>query len=191
MRTALLVLIVASGCVTTQPYVFRPTEAPNLTSENRAVARYVVPRALPRGEIFVTSDGVVDKNEAGQPGPVLHVRATLFNVAGEAPWAVDIRDQLVSLPGGAQLHASGVKTTVGGAPILTIAPGERVAMDLYFTLPDSQQSADRIPTFDFIWQVATDRKHAAGTVPFGRFDVDPPGAVRATVATTAPAPMAF
>jgi len=67
MRTALLVLIVASGCVTTQPYVFRPTEAPNLTSENRAVARYVVPRALPRGEIFVTSDGVVDKNEAGQP----------------------------------------------------------------------------------------------------------------------------
>lgn len=183
MRAFVLALIVVSGCATTQPFVFRPTEAPNLTAENRAEARYVVPRRLPRGEIFVTSEGVVAGRQ-GQTGPALHVRATLFNVAGETPWAVDIREQIVTLPGGVQVHASDVATAAPGAPILAIAPGERIAMDLYFPLPESQQSAAQIPGFDFIWQVTTDRKRAAGTVPFGRFDppIDP-AAGRATIAT--------
>ena len=181
MRTSVLALIVLSGCAASQPFVFRPTETPNLTSEDRAIARYVVPRTLPRGEIFVTSDGVVPSRD-GQSGPSLHVRATLFNVAGETPWAVDIREQIVTLPGGVQIHAHDVKTVAPGAPILAIAPGERIAMDLYFPLPDSRPSASEIPTFDFIWQVTTDRKRAAGSVPFGRYDVDPTGA-RATVAT--------
>ncbi|HVR60599.1 MAG TPA: hypothetical protein VMU50_01805 [Polyangia bacterium] len=183
MRPFVLALIVVSGCATTQPFVFRPTETANLTSEDRAVARYVVPRTLPRGEIFVTSEGVVASRD-GHAGPALHVRALLYNVAGEAPWAVDVREQLVTLPGGVQLHADDVKTVAAGAPILAIAPGERIAMDLYFPLPESQGSAAEIPTFDFIWQVTTDRKRAAGSVPFGRVDDrGGPAADRATVAT--------
>lgn len=187
MRASVLALLVAvSGCALSQPYVFRPTETPNVTSENQSVARYVVPRALPRGEIFVASDGVIAASDE-HDGPMLHVRATLFNVAGETPWAVDIREQIVTLPGGVQVHASRVKTAASGAPILAIAPGERIAMDLYFPLPESQQSALRIPTFDFIWQVTTDRKRAAGTVPFGRFDpaLNPSGG-RTTIATATP-----
>ena len=187
MRISVLALIVVSGCATTQSFVFRPTETPNLTSDNQAVARYVVPRVLPRGEIFVTSEGVV-KADTREGLPSLHVRATLFNVAGETAWAVDVRDQLVTLPGGVQIHASRVETAAPGAPILAIAPGERIAMDLYFTLPDAQQSAERIPAFDFIWQVTTDRKRAAGAVPFGRFDGEPASGGRATVATSKPAP---
>ncbi|HXI55192.1 MAG TPA: hypothetical protein VNO55_03990, partial [Polyangia bacterium] len=58
-RSAFAILIlVASGCVTSQPFVFRPTETPNVTRDDRSVARYSVPRALPRGELFVTSQGI-------------------------------------------------------------------------------------------------------------------------------------
>jgi hypothetical protein len=188
MRIAVAALIVVSGCASTQSFVFRPTETPNLTSDNRAVARYVVPRVLPRGEIFVTSDGVVEKGGEKDPTPTLHVRATLFNVAGESAWALDIREQLVTLPGGVQIPASRVETTVPGAPILAVAPGERVPMDLYFPLPESLQSATRIPAFDFIWQVTTDRKRAAGAVPFGRFDAEEASSGRATVATSTTRP---
>lgn len=186
MRTALLLSIVLAGCVTTQPFVFRPTETPNLTPDDAATARYVVPRALPRGEMFVTSEGVIAGTDGAQAGPALHVRATVFNVAGQTPWAMDIREQIVTLPGGVQIHPGSVKTTAAGAPILAIAPGERIAIDLYFPLPDSQQSASVIPAFNFIWQVTTDRKRAAGTVPFGRFAAQTPeSAGSATVATAA------
>jgi hypothetical protein len=196
MRAGLIPVLVltasGAGCVTPQAFVYRPTEAPNITMDNRAVARYVVPRSLPRGEIFVMSEGVA---AAGESDPELHVRVTVFNVAGEAPWAIDIRDQIVTLPAGPQLHPSRVKTAAQGAPILTISPGQRIAMDLYFNLPEQARTADAFANFDFIWQISTDRKHAAGSVPFGRFlsggaprtDTPMPGASPA-LATVAPGP---
>jgi hypothetical protein len=194
MRAGLISVLVLSawgvGCATPQAFVFRPTEIPNVTRDNQAVARYVVPRALPRGEIFVMSEGVAS---AGENAPELHVRVTLYNVAGEAPWAIDTRDQIVTLPAGPQLHPSRVKTAAQGAPILTISTGERIAMDLYFNLPEQARTADTFANFDFIWQVTTDRKVAAGSVPFGRFlssgaartDTPMPGASPA-IATSTP-----
>ncbi|HEY2901013.1 MAG TPA: hypothetical protein VGL59_10585 [Polyangia bacterium] len=187
MRAAGLLLLVLSGCATSQPFVFRPTETANLTPDNSAVARYVVPRVLPRGELFATSEGVVPASANGKEGPALMVRITVFNVAGKGPWAIDIRDQLVTLPGGIQIHASDVKTTAQGAPILAITPGERITMDLYFALPENQQTPGEIAGFNFIWQVSTDRQRAAGMVPFARFDSTAPAGSTATVTTVASA----
>jgi hypothetical protein len=189
-RSAFSILIlVVSGCATSEPFVFRPTETPNVTRDDRTVARYSVPRALPRGELFVTSQGIAAVSSSSKDSPELHVRITVFNVAGEGPWAVDIRDQIVTLPGGTQVHANHVNTAAAGAPILTILPGERIAMDLYFELPEHARSSDSIAAFDFIWQVSTDRKRAAGTVPFGRFLADDPNApTRATTTVASAAP---
>ena len=189
MRAAIVLILAASGCVTTQQFVFRPTETSNLTAEDRAVARYVVPRVLPRGELFVTSEGIESNTVVGKNVPCLHVGITVFNVAGEAPWAIDIRDQMITLPGGPQVRASNVKTTAPGAPILAIGPGERVAMDLFFVLPEQQQTPSQVSAFDFIWQVTTDRKHAAGNIPFGRFEASPtagPGPALATATHARP-----
>jgi hypothetical protein len=56
---------------------------------------------------------------------------------------------------------------------VTVAPGSKRVVDLFFPLPPNQQSAGSIPEFDAIWNVHAGAQDVVERTPFDRLQVEP------------------
>jgi hypothetical protein len=65
-------------------------------------------------------------------------------------------------------RAAFVNADVAKLPVVTIPPGERRAVDLFFPLPESLEEPEDLPAFDVIWRVRADRRTVARRTPFER-----------------------
>ena len=61
----------------------------------------------------------------------------------------------------------------GGLPLVTVAPGSKRVIDLFFPLPPNQQSAGSIPEFDAIWNVHAGTQDVVERTPFDRLQIEP------------------
>jgi hypothetical protein len=155
-----------SACVTTRP-VYVPDAA-------TALVRYPIPAASPRGEVQLSSAGVVDLQlaEAAPPTRALHVRMIVANDADPSSWLVDTRSQLVSIDGEGQSRPSFANSDVGTLPSLSVARGERRTIDLYYTLPAALQNETLVPRFELDWQVTAGRELVAQQTTFAAEGAD-------------------
>lgn len=104
-------------------------------AQGPATASYPVPAAAPRGNLHVVSLGAEQLPAGPQgPSPFLHVRVAAENNGDSAPWTVAAHEQTLSLGGGQGLLPSFAQASSGG-PTLSVAPGGRGSIDLYFALP--------------------------------------------------------
>jgi len=175
MKATAVILLAAAGfgCGTPSAYVYRPTELVNATAEDGVTVRYHVPRADPRGDVYVMARGITRTGEVGGASPpMLHVEMTVSNRSGEHPWIIDTRDQLLALPHEGQARPTHVKTASAGAPLIGVIPGAIAKVDLYYALAPHLQTAQSISSFEFLWQVSADGKTLAQSVAFGRFRAD-------------------
>jgi hypothetical protein len=175
MKAIAVILLAAGGsaCAAPSAYVYRPTELANATAEDGMTVRYHVPRADPRGDVYVVARGITKPGEvASASPPMLHVQMTVSNRSGDQPWIVDTRDQLLALPREGQARPTHVKTAAAGAPLIGVMPGGLAKLDIYYALPGPLQSGQNIKSFDFLWQVSADGKTLAQSVAFTRFHAD-------------------
>lgn len=173
--TALAVVLAAGGCATNQ-YLFVPTENATATTEGYPAARYPVPPESPRGTVYVASFGVVSADVAhhGPQTPMLEVRMTVSNDSGAGPWTVDTREQLLEIPGAGPSRAAAMNSDQQGGPVLTVPPGQKRTLDLYYPLPPSMPTADKLaPSFDLMWRVQTPERLVAQRTPFDKQRIEP------------------
>jgi len=179
--TILLCVLGAAGCAA-ENYIYRPAEQVTATVAGEPASRYAIPPERPQGEVLVSTTGITDIDlgeETEEPMKALHVRFVISNNGGEKTWTLDARDIHIDFQGQEEMSPALVNATVTGLPIITIPPGQKQVVDIYYPLPNRFRGARDVPSFDVLWKVHTDERMVAERTPFDRLLVVPE--TRATV----------
>ena len=154
--TAILpALVVLAGCA--HEYTYQPTEHATGSIGGHVAADYEIPPAAPQGDVRLASFGLGELAPAkgsDDSKPALHLRMVVSDNSSQ-PWTVDTREQKLDIQGSGLIVPAFSTTSEGngGLPLVTVAPGSKRVIDLFFPLPPNQQSAGSIPEFDAIWNV--------------------------------------
>jgi len=172
---AMLPVLVLAGCA--HEYLYQPAEHATGTLGGHVAADYQVPPAAPQGDVRLASFGLGELAPAkgtSDPTPALHLRMVVSN-NGDQPWTLDTREQKLDIEGSGPTPPAFSTTSEGngGLPLVTVPPGSKRVVDLFFPLPPNQQSAGSIPEFDAIWNVHTGTQDVVERTPFDRLQIEP------------------
>ncbi len=175
-RIALLLGALAlAGCE--HQYVYQPAVSTTSAVAGRPASYYTIPPEAPRGDVRVATFGFVDiqptqqaKGEEKMRG--LGVRMVVTNNSDQ-PWTVDTREQVLALPGKGESRAAFVSVDQGPIPEVTVPPGGKRVIDLFYPLPADMQKASKVPEFDTVWKVRTGTREVVERTPFERLEVEP------------------
>jgi hypothetical protein len=171
LRAVLLIsTLIAAGCVDSPSYYFAP-EAVNATRGGMATHVEKIPQEEPQGAVEIATMGIV----AGERGDrALHVRMALDNHGDEDAWRVDVREQLVEVPGVGRSQPQFANAGFQAMPELEIPRRERRVIDLYYPVPPGVKDADDLVGFDFLWQVDTSKREVSGRTRIDRREIIEP-----------------
>jgi hypothetical protein len=178
--SALLVLGLALMLVTCEErYVYVPATSSGAVVGGKPAADVGVPPEAPRGDVRVVTFGVSDIVPEGASDEsdvrALHLRVIVANNS-EQPWTLDTREQRVALADRGESRAAYASADAGGGPpLITVPPGKKRVVDLFFPLPSEMQKASELPAFDAIWTVHTDARVVTERTPFERLHAAPRG----------------
>jgi hypothetical protein len=115
-----------------------------------------------------------DATGGGASISALHIRMEVANNGDSAPWQIDTRQQQAFIAGegsSAPLYVNTDANARASMPFVYVAMRERRTVDFYFPLPATVDSADRLPSFDFLWTVKTGARVVADRTQFTRQEV--------------------
>jgi len=158
-------------------YTYQPAEHATGSIGGHVAADYQIPPAAPQGDVRLASFGLGELAPAkgsADSAQALHLRMVVSN-NGQQPWTVDTRDQKLDIKGSGPVAPAFSTTREGNAdlPLVTVAPGSKRVIDLFFPLPPTQQSAGTIPEFDAIWNVHAGAQDVVERTPFDRLKIEP------------------
>lgn len=166
----------AAGCASAQ-YIYQPEENATASVSGRTAAYYRIPPASPHGDVRVATLGIttLEPTSDGQERVrAMHVRVVVDNNDDTAPWQLDTRQQIASLDSYGQSRPAYASTSFGTPPVISIAPGASVAVDLYYPLPEDMQKASEIPHLSLLWSVQTPEAPVTERTSFQRVEIEPP-----------------
>jgi hypothetical protein len=163
----------ALGCAHQESFGYRPVTRVTATPNGFPASRYAVPPQAPRGEVTVGTFGLTELEVApGVRDIFVHARLVVANDNDDQPWTVDPWRQVLVLPGHGEFGPAYMNSTVPAAPVVTVRPGARLVMDLFYTLPTGLKREWRLPSYQVSWNVDTGAKGViAERTPFERFEV--------------------
>jgi hypothetical protein len=168
-----LVPLAVAGCAQ-QSYVYQPTSMATATIEGVPASQYPVPPEAPRGDVTIGSLGVTRMDKDGSSAAeFVHTRMVVSNNNGDGPWTIDPGRQLLSLPGHTPIGPAYVNSSAQVTPQATVAPGQKVTLDLFYPLPADMPQAKQVPEFDVLWSVNTQGRLVAERTSFERLEVAP------------------
>jgi hypothetical protein len=158
-------------------YTYQPAEHATGKIGGHVAADYQIPTAAPQGDVRLASFGLGELAPAkgsNDSASALHLRMVVSN-NGAQPWTVDTREQKLDIKGSHPTPPAFSTTSEGNAdlPVVTVAPGSKRVIDLFFPLPPNQQSAGSIPEFDAIWNVHAGTQDVVERTPFDRLQIEP------------------
>jgi hypothetical protein len=173
MTAGIAIILGAAGCGH-PAYVYQPTALATATVDGQPASRYPVPPESPRGEVTVGSLGMTEMDRSGgAKGTFVHTRMVVSNNNGEGAWTVDPGRQLLALPRHTPIAPAYVNATDQVIPQGTVAPGQKLTMDLFFALPPDLKDAGAVPEFDLLWNVQMPGRELAERTTFERLQVVP------------------
>jgi hypothetical protein len=172
-----LAICVSAACAPT--YAYAPITTAPVTLDGQPAADYPIPQERPTGDVRVASFGFVDLGAKGAARDeahslhALHLRMVVSNSSRQG-WTLDTRRQRVDLRGRGRSGAAFASADAGTPPpMITIAPGGRRVVDLFYPLPPDEQSAGKLPEFDAVFAITTDAGAVSGVASFNRIVVRP------------------
>jgi hypothetical protein len=114
--------------------------------------RYVAAENL-KGSIQLVALGPVDISSSHIR--VMHLQMVLSNAGNEKAWTVIPSEELLFLPtrGSKQPAYVEAGTPFGYLASISVAPGEKKSIDLFYALPENMSDASDIPRFSVDWRV--------------------------------------
>lgn len=183
-RKVFVAALLLAGCGGAS-YLYRPTALVTATEAGRPASRHLIPPEAPRGEVIVSSSGLTELQVTPRrTARFVHARLVVSNHNAEGAWRLEPGRQLLVLPDGTQAPPTYVNSNVAPGPI-TVPPGQKVVVDLYYAAPPGYAREDRLPTFDLRWFVDTPAREVAERTVFERLEVvpaPPPAHVHGTLA---------
>jgi hypothetical protein len=167
MRRLALLASLALGACAERAYYYAP-EAAAVVRGGMPTHVESIPQESPRGTLDVSTLGLT-KGPRGESA--LHVRMTLDNEGDDQPWTVDIRDQLVDIPGVGRSAPLSANAGVQNLPTITVPRRERRVVDLYYPAPPSVREPEQLVGFDFLWDVKTPTRDVSGRTRIDRREV--------------------
>jgi hypothetical protein len=167
MKRMLLTLGLAAaqaGCVHAGASVYASGEGGPQGYEQPASASYGVPAAAPKGTVYIVSLGGEQLPVNNGTGVFMHVRIAGQNDSDTATWRFDPNEQALRLEGAATPEAASFAEASTGGPVLTLAPGQRGQLDLYYSMP--AQSGPQRTTLE--WHVRRGDESLAFATSFER-----------------------
>lgn len=182
---ALVLLGIASlsACAIAPEYYYAPEPTTTVTRAGVPIQSFAVPPESALGYTDVSTFGIVQTPRGDR---TLHVRMEVSNTSAPNPWTVDVRDQLVDIPGVGQSHPLSVNAGLQTLPIVTVARGQQATIDLYYPLPSSIHDAEDLAGFDFAWRVITSSRPVTGRAHISRIEVEDAATAPVYVATWGP-----
>ena len=158
-------------------YAYQPAEHATGNIGGHVAADYQIPPAAPQGDVRLASFGLAELAPASGSGDgksALHLRMVVSN-NGAQPWTVDTREQKLDLQSAGSIPPAFSSTPEGnaGLPLVTVGPGSKRVIDLFFPLPPDHESLDSIPEFDAIWNVHAGTQDIVERTPFDRLQIEP------------------
>lgn len=173
LRLALVgIIFTTMGCASVE-YKFVPIEDQENATRNRGVIIYAEPPDSPTGRVRVMSLGVTDiESKSGEKVNALHIRMVISN-RKTTPWILNTKEVEVAFPNQPPIQPTWVNSDDTHLPSLEVLEGQMRAVDFYFQLPRSMQSAEDIPEFDFHWKIQAGSEKVAESTPFDRVKILP------------------
>jgi uncharacterized membrane protein YgcG len=153
-------------------YVYSPQTA-NATVAGLPAVRTAIPQERPQGSVEATAYGPTKLQRGEAKIPALHVRIAVSNDGDDIPWHLDIRKQIVVIPGMGRTAPMYARADIQTSPDVTIGRHERRVIDLYYPLSPELRKASHLPRFDLQWQVATAERVVDSSNVFDRLDIEP------------------
>lgn len=169
-RLGLATSLLIASCADTPSYYYAP-ESADVTREGLATHVEQVPPETPQGTIEISTQGFTHGNRAD---PALHVRMTVANEGDATPWTVDVRDQVIEIPGVGQSAPQFANAGTQSLPTITVGRRDRRVVDLYYPVPPNVRTIDDLTGFDFLWQVNTAQRPVSGRTKIDRKEVIEP-----------------
>jgi hypothetical protein len=193
MHRALVVvplLLCAVAACAPSSYRYAPVMLTNAELEGRPAIEAVVPADEPRGKMRVVPLGiakVTPPQEGEQPEfSALYVRLAIENQSTET-WTFDQAAQsIVTKWRGDDFQTYATTPTGVRAPVVAIAAGSTLRVDLMFELPPGATKPDHVEGFDVLWVLRAGTRDVSGRAAFQRLSADP--AVLRGVHETIPPP---
>lgn len=173
MLRTLSLLAAALVCGCAPAYIYAPQENATARIAGQPAARYPIPASSPHGSVEIASFGVSDVGPPDATSRALHVRMIVENNDAPTTWTVDTREQIAVIAGDGESRPAFANGDGNDLPVVTVGPGAKRVLDLFYPLPAGMQSARRIPEFDVKWKVNTDAGVVAERTSFARLRVDP------------------
>jgi hypothetical protein len=157
-------------------YTYEPSEHATGSIGGHLAADYPIPQAAPQGDVRLASFGLGELAPAqgsSDKASALHLRMVVSNNSPE-PWTVDTREQKLDIVGSGPATPAFSTTREGNGdmPEVTVAPGSKRIIDLFFPLPPNRQSESSVPEFDAIWNVHAGSQDVVERTPFARLQVE-------------------
>ena len=151
--TRVLLPALLAGCAATTSYVYAPRDA-STSQAGYPTAIIGIPPDGPKGRLELTSYGITDIQPEGTARmTVLHVHISVANERDAAAWTFVPSQQTVQMARKPAEHPIFVSSDKPDVASLTIAPGERRQVDLYYALPAGIASEEDLPGFELTWRV--------------------------------------
>ena len=173
LRTWISLVAAALVCGCAPAYIYTPQENATARIAGQPAARYPIPANAPHGSVEIASFGVSDVGPPDASYRALHVRMIVENNNAPTTWTVDTREQSAVIAGEGESRPAFANGDGNDLPVITVGPGAKRVVDLFYPLPAGIQSARRIPEFDVKWKVNTDAGLVAERTSFARLAVDP------------------
>lgn len=159
-------------------YEYTPAENATASIQHQTAAHYDVPAQAPKGDVRLASFGfskVAPANAPESKVKALHLRMVVANNNDSQPWIVDARNQQLDVPGLGRVSPTYVseRETGAGLPVVTVPPGQKRTIDLFYQLPPGMDKASKVKGFDEVWQVQTPERTVVERTPFERLEVVP------------------
>lgn len=171
--TTLVAILTLVACE--RPHVYAPATTSMAVLEGRPAAYVRIPPEAPRGDVRIATFGIAGARRAGDLEATeihaLHLRMAIANDS-DVPWSLDTREQRVALPGDGESRAAFASVDVGTAPLVTVPPGDKREIDLFFPLPEHLERTSHLPKFDLVWKVQAGDVAVVERSPFERLDVE-------------------
>jgi hypothetical protein len=175
VRCGALLVVAAAACE--NRYVYVPVRNTGAQVAGRPAAEVGIPPEAPRGDVRLATFGIADIAPQGAPADArvraLHLRVVVANNAAKE-WSIDTREQRVSLADRGESRAAYASADPGSPPpLVTVPPGGKRTIDLFFPLAANMARASELPAFDAVWSVGTDTRVVTERTPFERLQLEP------------------
>jgi hypothetical protein len=163
-------------------YAYVPTSNPTAVVSGHVAADYGVPPEAPCGDVRVASSGFSRVPLDGQSESVtddhpltLHLRLLVRNESA-TPWTIEAGAQRVEFEGFGSIAPSFAvadRSSASSPRTVTVFPGTRRSLDLYYFVPDelAEDAEESIPLFVASWQMKVGQRKVHGQTMFERLRV--------------------